>query len=141
MRKVLSHGLIGALPGLAVTLIPFSLHQAGVITSDQSQIGFVGVPLLFFGVLIGTLSGASDTGHGGAVGVGVIAGFVVGLAVGVVVDAALVAAGTNVAGIWLFLAPATMIGGGLLALRWAERRSRTGRSGRGPDHRARPRHT
>jgi hypothetical protein len=120
MRRVFRYGAIGALPGLLVGLVPLLLHEVGVITSDQSQIGFIGVPLLFIGVFVGTLAGASDTGYGGKVMLGVAAGFVVGLGGGLLIDAALTAAGATVAGLWLLLAPAAMIAGGVLGARWGE---------------------
>ena len=110
MRRVVLRGIVGGLPGMLIALVPLLLHDVGMITSDQSQIGFMGVPLLFIGVFIGTLSGAS--GHTGSVALGVVLGFVLGLAIGVAL----------VPGLWLFLTPATMIAGGALGAWWAQRR-------------------
>ena len=121
MRRVLLGGVIGGLPGMLIALVPLLLHDFGVISADASQIGFIGVPLLFIGVFAGTLIASADTGYGGLVLVGVAAGFVVGLAGGVAIDFALSAAGWNVAGVWLFVAPAAMIAGGVLGAWWGER--------------------
>ena len=116
MRKVLLGGLLGALPGTLIVLVPMLLHEAGVITSDQAQIGFIGVPLMFIGVVIGTSIGAGESGHVGAVMLGVAGGFVIGLAGGLVI-----ATVGGVPLIWLFLAPAVMIAGGALGARLGDR--------------------
>jgi hypothetical protein len=71
-------------------LVPPALHGFGVISSDRSQIGLLGVPLALIGALIGTLSGTSGTGHGGRVAGGAVIGFAVGLAVGLVAGVALI---------------------------------------------------
>ena len=112
MRRVLLGGVIGALPGLLIALVPLVLASFDVITSDQSQIGFVGVPLIFFGVLVGTSIGARGSAHPGMVMLGVGIGFVVGLAGGIAINVA-----TAVPLVWLFLAPAAMIAGGVLGER------------------------
>jgi len=109
MRRVFLGGMIGALPGLLIALVPLVLTSLDVITSDQSQIGFIGVPLIFFGVLVGTLIGTRGSTHPGKVMLGVGIGFVVGLAGGIALNAA-----TAVPLVWLFLTPAAMIGGGVL---------------------------
>jgi hypothetical protein len=44
MRRIIVGGLIGGLPGMLIAQVPVLLHQAGIITADQSQLGFVGVP-------------------------------------------------------------------------------------------------
>lgn len=112
MRRVLLGGVIGSLPGLLIALVPLVLASFDVITSDQSQIGFVGVPLVFFGVLVGTSIGALGSAHPGMVMLGVGIGFVVGLAGGIAINVA-----TTVPLAWLFLAPAAMIAGGVLGAR------------------------
>lgn len=120
MRKILLGGVLGGLPGMTLALLPLLLADAGVITSDQSQIGYTGIPLLFIGVVVGMLVGASETGHGGAVALGVAIGFAVGLSAGLAIA---VLGGIPV--IWLFLAPATMIAGGILGAWWAEHHERS----------------
>lgn len=122
LRRVVLGGVIGGLPGLLIILVPLSMHELGLITSDQSQIGFVGVPLLFVGIAGGTLLGVSETDLTISVLLGLTLGFVIGVAAGVAVDAALAAAGVDIAGIWLFLAAATMIAGAGLGVWWGERR-------------------
>ena len=112
MRRVLLGGVIGALPGLLIALVPLVLASFDVITSDQSQIGFVGVPLIFFGVLVGTSIGARGSAHPGMVMLGVGIGFVVGLAGGIAINVAI-----TVPLAWLFLTPAAMIAGGVLGAR------------------------
>lgn len=109
MRRVLLGGIIGALPGLLIALVPPVVESLDVITSDQTQIGFMGVPLIFFGVLVGTLIGARGSTHPGKVMLGVGIGFVVGLLGGIAVNTA-----TSVPLLWLFLTPAAMIAGGVL---------------------------
>jgi hypothetical protein len=116
MRRVLLGGMIGALLGLLLSLVPLVLASLDVITSDQSQIGFLGIPLIFLGVLIGTLAGARGSPHPGKVMLSVGIGFIVGLAGGIVLNVA-----TQVPLVWLFLAPATMIAGGVLGARRDER--------------------
>lgn len=123
MHKVLLGGVIGALPGLLLSLGPLVLESFDVITPDQSQIGFMGVPLLFVGVLLGTWIGASESTHPGKVMLGVGIGFVVGLAGGVVINSMLRAAGVSVSLVWIFVTPAAMIGGGVLEARRSEHTS------------------
>ena len=124
MRRVLLGGLIGALPGLLIVLLPVLLHSLDAITSDQTQIGFIGVPLIVFGVLIGTFVGASGSAHPGRVMFGVVLGFALGLAGGIAIHSAVQATGVAVAGIWLFLTPAAMIAGGAVGARSSEHTTR-----------------
>ena len=121
MRRVVFGGVIGGLPGMLIALVPLLMHDFGLITSDQSQIGFIGVPLLFIGVFVGTLIGAAGTAHIGKVMFGVTLGFFLGLSSGVAIAAALRAAGSTIPGIWLFLAPVTMIACGALGAWWGAR--------------------
>jgi uncharacterized membrane protein YccC len=126
MRKVLLGGTIGALPGATIILVTALLHETGLITSDQSQIAFIGVPILFAGVLVGTLSGGA-----GRTALGVATGFVVGMTVGMLLTPA------TFPGLWLITTPAAMIAGGALAARPDDgNRSPHGGLGHGP----RPRH-
>ena len=110
MRRVAIGGVLGGLPGLLIALVPLLLHGFGFISSDQSQIGFVGVPLLIIGTIVGTLTAASDSRCRGAALLGVGAGFVVG----VLVNAGLGAARAGTGAIFLFLVPLGMIVGALL---------------------------
>jgi hypothetical protein len=109
MRRVFLGGLIGALPGLLIALVPLALTSLDVITSDQSQIGFIGVPLILLGALVGTSIGARGSTHPGKVMLGVGIGFVVGLAGGIALNLT-----TPVPLAGLFLVPAAMISGGVL---------------------------
>ena len=84
-RRVAIGGALGALPGLAVALVPLVLHELGVISADQSQIGFVGLPLLVVGTLVGVVAAVSGTDAASAVWSGIGLGSVVGLGVGVLV--------------------------------------------------------
>ena len=109
-RRVARGAVIGALPGLAIAVVPLLLHQFGAISSDQSQIGFVGLPILIVGTLVGAVVAAPGS-EGTAVAVlGGIAGFAVGLAAG-----ASVAVVTGVPGVWLALVPLGMIIGATFA--------------------------
>ena len=123
MRRVLRGGIIGGLPGLLIGVVPLLLHELDFITADQSQVGFIGIPLLFFGVIFGILWGAADTGYTGKVMLGVLAGFVIGIVGGLLLDAAFDAAGLPRIGFVLWLIPVGMIGGGMLGVRWGEHRS------------------
>ena len=82
------------------------LHSLGAITSDQSQIGFLGVPVLFFGLLIGMLAGAAAAGNTSAVlawmGIGLIGGIALGAALTPVMP-----------GSWLIAVPLLILGGGV----------------------------
>ena len=109
MRRVFLGGVIGGLPGLLIGLVPLVLLEFDVITSDQSQIGFAGVPLLFIGVFFGAMFGAHGSAHPGKVMLGLGAGFVLGLALGIAIDSALYAAGATIPGLPLFLPPVAMI--------------------------------
>ena len=60
MRRVVLGGVIGGLPGMLIALVPLVMHDVGLITSDQSQIGFIGVPLLFIGCLLYTSPSPRD---------------------------------------------------------------------------------
>ena len=107
MRRVLIGGLLGAAPGALLLGVVGILHATDVITSDQSQIGFAGIPLLFFGLLIGLLAGAAAAGNTSSVLAWMGIGFVVGIAVSVAFSQ-LLAAG------WLVVVPLLMLGGGVL---------------------------
>jgi hypothetical protein len=120
MRQVLRGGLIGGLPGFLIAFVPLLLHEMGVITSDQSQVGFIGVPLLFLGILFGLLWGSSSSGHSGKVMLGALVGFVAGILGGMLLDVALQAAGLGPAALIVLLAPIGMLAGGVLGVRWGE---------------------
>ena len=109
-RRVARGAAIGALPGLAIAIVPLLLHQLGAISSDQSQIGFVGLPILIVGTLVGTVVAASGSEETAVAVLGGIAGFAVGLAVG-----ASVAVLMGVPVVWLALVPLGMIIGATLA--------------------------
>lgn len=114
-RSVTSHvirgGAVGAIPGVLIALVPVLLHELDVISSDQSQIGFVGVPIAVIGTLVGTLVAAPD-GSAEQVLIGTGSGFAVGLAVG----GLLVAFSVAVAGIGLLPIPVCMIAGAAIAV-------------------------
>ncbi len=106
MRRVLKGGLWGGAPGALLIAAVGILHSLDVITSDQSQIGFLGVPLLFFGLLIGMFAGASGAGSAPAVLAWMGIGLIVGIAVGTVLAGVFV-------GSWLVLVPLFILGGGV----------------------------
>jgi hypothetical protein len=107
MRRVMISGIWGALPGAAIIGIAALLHSMNVITSDQSQIAFIGVPLLALGLPIGLLSGAAAAGSSQAV----LSGMGVGLAAGVALAMALTA---SFPGAWLVVVPAFMMAGAMV---------------------------
>jgi len=117
MRRVALGGVLGGLPGLLIAVVPLLLHEFGVISSDQSQVGFVGVPLLIIGMLVGTFTAASGSGCTGTVMLGAVAGFVVA----VLINAGLSAVGAMLGPIFLFLTPLGMIAGALLGTYLCER--------------------
>lgn len=55
--RVLLGGLVGAAPGVLLMVVPVALHAADLITADQSQIGFIGMPLALLGLFAGALAG------------------------------------------------------------------------------------
>ena len=112
MRRVLLGGIAGAVPGLLIAFVPLVLTSLDVITSDESQIGFIGVPLIFIGVFVGTGNAARNTEHPGRVMLGVGIGFLVGVAGGIVISGV-----ASTGPLWLVVAPAAMILGGALAAR------------------------
>lgn len=120
MRRVLRGGLIGGLPGFLIALVPLLLYEMDVITSDQSQAGFIGVPLLFLGILFGLLWGASTSGHAGKVMLGAFGGFVAGIVASLLLEAALEAAGFGPVALVMLLTPMGMIAGGVLGVWWGE---------------------
>ena len=120
MRRVLLGGLIGAAPGALFLLTVFILETTDVISSDASQIGFIGLPILFLGTLIGLVIGSSTNPHGAAIGVGALLGVAAGIAAGIGIGEALRAAGVSVGGLWLILGPLGMIGGGVTGAWWGE---------------------
>lgn len=117
--RVFIGGLIGGLPGLVLALTPLLLHEVDVLTADQSQIGFLGVPLLFLGVFVGSVLGAAESGCDRSVALGASIGFVVGLAAG-----SFIAASASVGVVGLLIAPTAMIAGGALAARRCARLDR-----------------
>lgn len=60
-RRIVVGGAVGLLPGALVISAALVLHETGVISSDQSQLAFVGVPIGLIGLVIGALFGASGT--------------------------------------------------------------------------------
>ena len=116
MRRVLIGGLLGAAPGVLLIAVVGILYETDVITSDQSQIGFVGIPLLFFGLLIGLTAGAAASGATSSVLAWMAVGFAAGVALSVVLGRAAV-------GSWLILVPLFMLGGGVLGAWRHEHRS------------------
>ena len=113
MRRVLGWGLVGALPGALIVGGAFVLESLDVITSDQSQIAFLGVPILFIGLLVGMLAPAVRHGIGGQV----VAGMGLGLVAGI---AAFMAMTAISAGFWLWLVPAMILAGGVVGAWWAD---------------------
>jgi hypothetical protein len=112
MRRVLVGGVVGAVPGMLIALVPLVLAGLGVITGDQSQIGFVGLPLLVVGIVVGTLTAAADSGCAGAVLLGITAGFLAGVSV----SAAMTAVGVGLPGSPVLATPIGMIAGAALSV-------------------------
>ena len=63
LGRVALGALAGVLPGVLLMVIPVALASMGVITSDQSQIGFLGIPLSLLGLLVGVLLGGVTGSH------------------------------------------------------------------------------
>lgn len=129
MRRLAIGGVRGGLPGLLIALVPLLLHELGVISSDQSQIGFVGVPLLIIGVLVGILTAASGSGCTGAVILGVVAGFFVA----VLINAGLSAIGESLGPTFLLMTPLGMVTGALLGSYVCGRRIEQGHTPHHPE--------
>lgn len=108
MRRIAIGGVIGALPGILIAAVPVLLHEMDVITSDESQIGFIGVPLLFVGVVVGIAVAAPEAARGRA-----LLGTAIGGVVAVAGVGALSAAGWG-GPLLLILAPVGMIVGAIL---------------------------
>ena len=106
LGRVVTGGVLGGLPGLFLIAVPTFLATLDLITADQSQIGFLGVPLMVIGIFIGTVLGAGRECSGPVI-VGVGVGLVFGLFVGGVM-----AANGVLPGLWLLIVPSGMIGGG-----------------------------
>ncbi len=120
MRRVLVGGLLGALPGAAITVGALALHARDVI-GDPTAVGFLGLALLFVGLIVGVVVGAARTPHTGKshvgkalIGMGI--GFVVAVAVGMPLSAAFMP-------VWVVVEPIGMLAGAALGVRWSERRS------------------
>ena len=109
-HRVARGAAIGALPGLAFLVVPLVLHEVGAISSDQSQIGFIGLPIMLIGTLLGTAIAAPGDGGTAVAMSGCVAGFAVGIGVG-----AAVAVATGIPGVFLALALLGMITGATLA--------------------------
>lgn len=63
LARVLTGALLGSLPGVLLLGVPVLLSEMGVITADQPQVGFLGLPLVPLGLLVGTALGAALPGH------------------------------------------------------------------------------
>jgi hypothetical protein len=63
-RRALVGGLVGMVPGALVLVVPLLLNTLGVITSDESQVGFLGIFLIPAGLVAGGLVGALTTSRG-----------------------------------------------------------------------------
>ena len=72
-------------------LVPIALHELDVISSDAAQIGFLGVPLVVIGAVVGALHGATEVGCGDVAVPPAGLGFVVGVIAGGVLGASAVA--------------------------------------------------
>lgn len=105
LGRVVTGGVLGGLPGLVLIGVPVVLAALDLITADQSQIGFLGVPLLVLGIFVGTALGAGQEYL-----LAVIVGVGAGLILGVTVGGALAANGV-LPGLWLLLVPVCMITG------------------------------
>ncbi len=116
VRRVVLGGVLGGLPGLLIVGVPLLLQGLGIISADQSQIGFIGVPLLLIGAFAGVLT-AADAGQGGHVAFGAAVGFVGGLAIGAAATTVLLAAGIGLPGAWLLTAAAGTIAGAAFSVR------------------------
>lgn len=108
VADVVKAGVLGGVPGMLVVAVPVLLTALDLITADQSQIGFLGVPIMVVGIFIGAAVGAGRQ-DALSVTVGVAAGLIVGVAVG----GALAANGV-LPGLWLLLVPVSMIAGGAI---------------------------
>ena len=118
LARVVTGGVLGGLPGLLLIGLPVLLAALDLITADQSQIGFLGVPLMVLGIFVGTAVGAGRE-YALAVIVGVGAGLILGVTVG-----GLLAANRVLPGLWLLLVPAGMVTGGAVgALRSGRERT------------------
>lgn len=116
VRRVARGGALGALPGLLIGVVPLVLADLDVISGDQSQIGFIGLPLLLVGTLVGVTIPAAERGCSGPALIGTGAGLAVGVGVGLLLGAVVHALGVGFGGIWLLTAPVGMIVGGALAV-------------------------
>ena len=58
VKRSVVGGLIGILPGALVMGVPIVLHAMDVITSDQSQVGFLGLFFIPVGLIAGAVIGA-----------------------------------------------------------------------------------
>ena len=105
LGRVVTGGVLGGLPGLLLIAVPVLLATLDLITADQSQIGFLGVPLMIVGIFIGTVLSA-----GRECSVAVIVGVGAGLVLGLVVGGVLAANGV-LPGVWLVVVPVCMIAG------------------------------
>jgi hypothetical protein len=63
LARVLTGALLGSLPGILLLGVPVLLSETGLITADQSQVGFLGLPLVPIGVLVGAALGAALPGR------------------------------------------------------------------------------
>jgi len=118
LGRVVTGGVLGGLPGLLLIAVPVLLAALDLISADQSQIGFLGVPLMIVGIFIGAVLGA-----GRECSVAVIVGVGAGLVLGLMVGGVLAANGV-LPGLWLVIVPSGMIGGGAVgALRSGPQRT------------------
>ena len=58
VKRSVVGGLIGIVPGVLVMGVPIALHAMDVITSDQSQVGFLGIFFIPVGLIAGAAIGA-----------------------------------------------------------------------------------
>lgn len=55
---VLAGALVGVMPGALLVMVPVVLSEYGLVSSDASQLGFLGLPLAMLGLLVGAGLGA-----------------------------------------------------------------------------------
>ena len=122
MRRVLIGGVLGGAPGVVIMALGFELVATGVTDLTEAQIGVIGLPMLFLGMIVGMMIGGSFTMDLGMLTCGMSLGFLVGGVLALVIDMA-------VPGAWRAVMPVSVLAGGTAGAWWCERQQETGERG------------
>lgn len=114
MRRVLIGGVLGGVLGATVMIVGFELTATGVANFTEAQVGVVGLPMLFLGMIVGMMIGGAFRLDLGMIMCGTSLGFLLGGLLALAIN-------TFVPGAWRAIMPVAVLAGGTAGAWWCER--------------------